>query len=690
MFFSLCLIPLFTIRANEKPGEKDSKSLEVRVTGDTTAIIPAMINVMQSGDRSLQAKRKLDSLLGISRKIGYIPGIARGIMMIGAFYWANPDSALPYLRMARQYSKQKDYLLGYYLSTRNISSIYLNYGVQDSALFWLIKTMAIWKPELGMQRHAMLQLDFGSWYSTREDFKQSLHFLFPAMISMKKSGDTNSLRIAYNLLGVMYTNLLNFDMAKYYFNQIFAITPESTMKGVFHTDTYNNLGADYMDIKKDYDSAIFVFRKSLAIALKFKLTEKLHVSYLNMGNAFLGLGQKDSARFYLLLARAMISKFTPRTHIAAIYINYGVSLLASGKTDSAKYYGDKGMALLREEGAGNMKITGYELLFQVDSIRGQYKSAVGYLRLARSMTNAIHNREILMKVAEKEFAYELDQKKSENNYLRKENILKADIIKNQKIILAFTIFIIVIIVVTLMIYIQNRKRLQSLIQTKDKFFSIISHDLRSPFSSLLGLLNELHTGYNEFSDDERKRILGVLASSAQNTYNLLENLLEWARTQQGAINSNPEMISVLQHVEMVLDLLKPRADKKGIIILTRIDMDIMTYADPVLFKNTILNLTNNAIKFTPGGGSITLSAQADTNSVIVCCSDTGIGIPAEYLKDVFRLNGKTPRKGTENEPGTGLGLILCKEFVDLMNGNISLESSENAGTKVCISLPLGQ
>jgi signal transduction histidine kinase len=649
--------------------------------------MPALFAVLQSGDRSVQARYQLDSLVEVSRKIGYVPGVARGIMMTGAFYWGNPDTAIFYLRLARQYSKEQGYNLGYFMSTHNIGTLYLNGGVQDSAIYWLTKAMAIWTPEIGLARHAKLQLDFGSWYSARDDYKHSLQFLVPAMISMRKAGDTTNLRSVYNSLGVMYTNLRNFEKAKYYYEQTLAITPESYLNGRFWTDAYNNLGTAYLDIGKNFDSALTIFRTALSLALNHQLSDKLGLIYMNMGITFIGLQQSDSATFYLRSSRTLINKFTRKTHIAGIFINYGSALLDEGKIDSAKYFIDRGMDLLTDGVAGNLKVTGYELLFQVDSTRGKYVSAIRYLQQGRALTTSLHNKDILMKVAEKEYAYELDLSNSENDYLKRENTLKAGVIKNQRLILFFAVFIILMIAGMLLYIAQNRKKLQHLNQTKDKFLSIISHDLRSPFSSLLGLLTELHNGYDEFTDKERKQILSMLETSSQNTYNLLENLLEWTNSQQGKLTSNPKLIEVRQHVEKTVDLLKTRADKKGVELRIDIAAYLATYADPMLFDNTMLNITNNAIKFTPGGGTIIISSVRKAKHILVCCTDNGIGIPANYLNDLFRLDGKVKRRGTDQEPGTGLGLILCKEYVGLMNGKITVVSNEKDGTKVCIELP---
>jgi len=678
---------LILLMACQSPGPAGDKDREVSGRNDTSGIIPAMIALLDYGDRGLETRHKLDSLLMVSRKTNYISGIAKGIMLTGALQWDNPDSAIFYLRMAREFSRQHHDDQNYFLALQNMGSLYLNYGIKDSAIYYLVKALAAWKPSTGMARHARLQLDFGSWYSARDNYRQSLNFLIPAMITMKKLGDTTRLRSVYLNLGLVYVNLLNFEKAKYYFGQVFSVTPETFMNGRFWANNYNNLGKAWLDVAENYDSAQVTFRKSIDICKKYAIQERVSIIYLNMGITFFELHQVDSARFYLDAALKNIDKFTPGTVIAGIYINNGVVMMAAGKNDSARYFADKGMKLLSEEGAGNLKISGEKLLFHLDSARGQYLPAIGHLEKSMATRDALHNREILMKVAEKEFAYDLEMKNSENKYLKEENSLKSGIISNQRIILAFAILVILMIAGILVFLAYNRRKLERLNQTKDKFMSIISHDLRSPFNSLLGLLNELHSGYKDFSDEERLNILTMLNVSSQNTYHLLENLLEWSRSQQGKITSNPELIEVKPHIEFTLNLLQPRADKKGITLTHTVTPETRLFADPVLFDNCILNITNNAIKFTPAGGSIAISCIPNEKSVVVCCSDTGIGIPAASLDQLFRLDGNVKRPGTEKEPGTGLGLILCKEFVDLMKGTITVESAENRGTTVCIELP---
>ncbi|MEI6455988.1 MAG: tetratricopeptide repeat-containing sensor histidine kinase [bacterium] len=684
-------------------------------TPDTAGIIPGFILILESGQRTPEDRQKMDSLIMVSRNLAYIPGVGRGLMMIGVYYWSNPDSSLRYLHLARKYCHENQYYLGYFLSVHNLGTLYLNYGIQDSAFFYLMKAMSLWKPEIGMQRHARLQLDLGTYYSSKDDYQRSLGLFLSAMKTMKGTGDTVKLRSVYNNLGVLYTNLFNFQKAKYYYEQVFPITPEAFMNGRIWADAYNNLGAVYMDVKKDNDSALIFFRRSVSLSRKYNQMDRVPNSFMNMGNAFLATGRIDSALHYYRLAKGMINKFTRRNHQAGIFINYAVALKWLGQLDSAEYYGQKGIMLLPPEGTGNLKITGYELLFSVDSARGKYASAISYLQQSYRLSKKMHSEEILKKINEKEFEYQLDQKEEENRDLINENRFKEKIIVWQTVILIAGILFLLMLVGILFVISRSRKKLKRINQelqfkneeirmheeeiakqnkalldlnnTRNRFFSIISHDLRSPFNSLLGFLQELIEGYDTYSDDERKRILSSLSTSSQNTYHLLENLLEWALSQQGQIIATIRTVRVREVAVNILGLLQSRADKKGVALEMAVDEEMYALADPVLLANTLLNITNNAIKFTGKGGRIILSSIRKDDKIEISCKDTGIGIPAEFIDQLFRVDGNVKRLGTDREPGTGLGLILCQEFVGLMNGSLRVVSLENEGTEIIIMLP---
>ena len=216
---------------------------------------------------------------------------------------------------------------------------------------------------------------------------------------------------------------------------------------------------------------------------------------------------------------------------------------------------------------------------------------------------------------------------------------------------------------------------------KDKFFSIIAHDLRGPFNGFLGLTQIMAEELATLTHEELQVMANSLEKSASNFFRLLENLLNWARSQQGLIPFNPRVIRLLPIVDESIAIILEQAKIKKIEIGRSVPDDLTVFADSNMLQTIIRNLVSNALKFTPKGGKVTLSAKlAVDNFVEIAISDTGIGMSQEIVEQLFRLDIQTSRRGTEGEPSTGLGLLLCKEFIEKNGGKIWVESEEGVGS----------
>ncbi len=223
---------------------------------------------------------------------------------------------------------------------------------------------------------------------------------------------------------------------------------------------------------------------------------------------------------------------------------------------------------------------------------------------------------------------------------------------------------------------------------KDKFFSIVAHDLKGPFSGFLGLTEHMMEEGRNMSLDEIQNIVSTMRNSAANLYQLLENLLEWARFKNGLINFKPESFLLLARVTENIGMIRAMADKKWIEIRVDIVPDIMVTFDPNMFRSILQNLLTNAIKFTPKRGMVTLrSSTIDESHIRFSVIDTGIGMESSRIDNLFRLDVDTRRLGTEGESSTGLGLILCKEFVEVHGCEFWVESSEGAGSEFHFTIP---
>jgi len=226
---------------------------------------------------------------------------------------------------------------------------------------------------------------------------------------------------------------------------------------------------------------------------------------------------------------------------------------------------------------------------------------------------------------------------------------------------------------------------------KDRFFSIIAHDLRSPFSGLIGLIETVVENIDSYSQDKIARLLTLQHDAAKNVYNLLENLLSWSRIQRGIFEYHPQQVDMARIVAQNVALLMPNAEQKKITLVNSVrssaDESLFVCADFNMVNTVIRNLLSNAMKFTEADGTVEISAAQNERVVEVSVSDTGIGISAKYIAKLFRINEQYRRKGTANEPGTGLGLILCKEFVEQHGGRIWVESDVGKGSTFRFSLP---
>lgn len=235
---------------------------------------------------------------------------------------------------------------------------------------------------------------------------------------------------------------------------------------------------------------------------------------------------------------------------------------------------------------------------------------------------------------------------------------------------------------------KNERQLKELNSTKDKLFSIIAHDLRSPFNNILGFTELLLENINVINISDTKKYLNIIYSSAGSTLNLLDNLLNWAKSQTGKIRFHPKKIIFSDIITDVLNLEKSIAKAKHITLKQYIPKNIEVFADENMLKIIVRNLISNAIKFTNKGGEISISATIKNDYAEIIIADNGIGISKEKCQHFFVTSSIKSTKGTENEKGSGLGLILCKEFIKKNGGEIWVESEEGKGSDFKFTLPV--
>lgn len=234
---------------------------------------------------------------------------------------------------------------------------------------------------------------------------------------------------------------------------------------------------------------------------------------------------------------------------------------------------------------------------------------------------------------------------------------------------------------------RSEVELRELIATKDKFFSIIAHDLKSPFNSIAGFSDLLQSEARSLDIDEIIQYAGLINTSAKNTMALLENLLDWAQVQRGQMLFNPKPALIVELLKDALAVVRQAAVQKGIVIQSAVPEDLIFSVDENMFKLLIRNLVGNAVKFTHRGGSVEINVEKLDDRIQISVKDNGIGISANNIEKLFSIRSGYIVRGTNNEKGTGLGLILCKEFVEKHKGHIWVESEKDTGSTFYVILP---
>lgn len=234
---------------------------------------------------------------------------------------------------------------------------------------------------------------------------------------------------------------------------------------------------------------------------------------------------------------------------------------------------------------------------------------------------------------------------------------------------------------------ENQQRLSELNAAKDKFFSIIAHDLKGPFNSILGFSELLDEQIKNNNYNGIEKYAEVIHHSSQKALNLLTNLLEWARVQTGRIKFQPEFFNLKLVLNEVTELIADQASQKSVSVVSELPDDLKVFADKRMMATILRNLISNGIKFTPQGGKVSTHARIEQQKLVVSVRDSGVGIPKANLEKIFRVDTDLTTPGTQREKGSGLGLLLCKEFVELHGGEITVESEPGKGSTFYFWVP---
>ncbi len=466
--------------------------------------------------------------------------------------------------------------------------------------------------------------------------------------------------ITYDKEGKYTEALRNYRQA----NQLYIKLQDA--EGCFSTN--NNIGLLYQNTKR-YDSALYFYNKCVDIANQMKADYLLIPARLNLGNLYNMTGK-------YALAYSSISQ---------------------------------GLALAESQAELPMIQKGYEYLSDYYSKVKNFEKAYKYLDTSAILRDSLYSSEMNSKTAEMQAKYEFEKNEADNERLQRENVLQALTLSKKTSLIHWLIFTLALIILASAAIIRNtrkkrktaeelrvknleiekqKKELESLVATKDKFFSIIAHDLKSPFNSLLGFSDLLYESFSELDDTEKYEYIEQVHHSSQGLFELLENLLQWSRAQMGKMEWNPGKVDMEKIFADNLSILQIGLNDKMITVESDLNSNATVYADPNMVLTIVRNLLTNALKFTDKGGIIKIHSTPMDGQIKFTISDNGMGISEENQKKLFQIDEKFKTSGTAGEKGTGLGLLLCKEFVKINKGEIWVESELGKGSSFSFTLPV--
>jgi len=578
------------------------------------------------------------------------------------YYYIDSQKSLHYAKKALSLATKINFEFGIAHAYNNIGIYYYLKSNFPLALNYIYKSHHIFEKLNDFEGLAITNNGLGMINIEFKNFKQALQNYNEAIKASQKLGDKKSTSVYLNNIGDVHLRMKNYKQALYYFQK--AIISNDIEKTQYESGiNYTNI-AITLNFLKQYKKSILYSNQSIAI---YNNDSSLYNGYnlLELGKSYYYLSQEEKNQ-------------TKKNQLLEKSLNYI----------------NESMKIFKREASLIDIRDGYSYLSKIYRTKGKQQLALTYFEKSTALNDSIFSTEnkSQIELLKSKRELELRDKKIEIQNLEINN-------DTRKVYLLYTITIAIFVLFgfSLWLYISKRKaNLQlndknkiiiDINQQKNKFFSIIAHDLRGPFNGFLGLTELLADDIDSMDKKEIQFAATNMRSSARNLNNLLENLLEWSRMEQGLLPCNPQQNQLLPLVLECINTLKDGIKAKNITINNQIDEKIIVFADTNIIKTIIRNIISNAVKFTPTGGTIIIQGKEDETNTTIAIKDSGIGMNKKIKENLFRLDLKTNRKGTNDEPSSGLGLILCKEFVDKHNGQIWVESEENKGSTFYFSFP---
>lgn len=482
------------------------------------------------------------------------------------------------------------------------------------------------------------------------DYNKAQKYFIESLVAADEMKDDKNIAFALNNIGIVYFRLKQFDKALEYYEKALAIKIRTAERSSIST-AYNNIGLVY-DNLKEFDKALEYFKKSMKIDRETGNKHALSRSLNNIGLVWKHKGDKNKSLKHFNESYEISRKDLYNKGMATALSNICTHYFETGEYDLSLEKGLEGEKLADSIHSNNHLLNFYGQISEAYEKKGDFENALIYLKKHFVLKDQIFSEESQNRIFEMQIRYESEKKEKEAEIYR---------LKNEE--------------------------LSDMNATKDKFFRIIHHDLLNPFTAIHSTADFLDKFYDKIDESKRRSYVKMILGSSERLLKLIDNLFEWVKAQAGEIDFVPEKINVREIVEYNLQLLGNNINSKELSTEIRIPAACFVNADRNMLDTIIRNLIANAIKFTGEGGRIVISARPVGEIVRLYVEDNGIGIEKSNIQKLFKVEEAFSTAGTNEEKGTGLGLILVKEFLDISGGKVYVKSKPGKGTRFTIEIP---
>jgi signal transduction histidine kinase/uncharacterized protein HemY len=623
------------------------------------------------------------------------------------------DSAIIFFDQARELfekiGNKKEEAMAY----SSMGLLYWRRGQNLRALEYHFKAYQLRK-ELNLELSiAMSANNLGVVYWRLGNYQRALEYYTESLSIRERHNDRKGIIVANNNMGLIYFKLNDLEKALELFESSLR---ESEQLDYTFGKAYSHhvLGHFYLKTK-DYQKSISHSLKAVQFYYEVNELNSVALSMGFLGEAYAGLKDYNKAKEIFNAALDTAEKANDIFSLAAVLQKFAGMYYDQNDLAGARKSLDQCLALAYRENFIDLIIDGELLYSQIEKRGGNFKKALEYYEKYMQTLNYSRLEQLSSNISDWELKYSTQQKEYENILLRQENRIKEAEIAKEKL---FRNWLAVLLLITLLslfgfirYYTYKRKTAKQIvkqkeelerlnkiledanvvleedIKAKDRLFSIIAHDLRSPFHFLLNYSSILISDIDNLTQQDIVEYSRIINKSSEILLELTQNLLNWSKFQFTNAAINREEINLAEMFNSVIDLHRESAGKKEIKLILNIENDLKLTSDKEMLQAILRNLISNAIKFSHEVGEINFSASLDNGMITILVIDNGIGIDQDRLETIFSLEHIKSTPGTNSEKGTGIGLVICNDFVKRLGGTINIESELGKGTTFMVSLP---